>query len=180
MVYSQYCEYIYDYINSELQKEINVSIDDLRALYEKKLIKLIIIKPKQTFVYKIVELYEKGLCELTDCKWDDKRDFFCCSRKPVLHYDNLDFKNYGDLMAYDGSHRFLINNYSIEIKVKDSSIWYFKFDENNEESKKAFFEYFEPFLYREFIKLVIEQRIEEIHNEEKKKLLNIVNKLIKK
>lgn len=46
--------------------------------------------------------------------------------------------------------------------------------------KKAFFEYFEPFLYREFIKLVIEQRIEEIHNEEKKKLLNIVNKLIKK
>ena len=180
MVYSEYCEYIYDYINSELQKEINVSIDDLRALYEKKLINLLYINPKQKFVYKIVDLYNKGLCELTDCKWDDKCNFFCHSEKPVLHYDNVDFKKYGDLMGEDGSHKFIINNYSIEIKVKDSSIWYFKFDENNEESKKAFFEYLSPFLYKEFINLIIKKRIEEIHNEEKNKLLNIVNKLIKK
>lgn len=179
MTISDYKEYIFFEIYSEIYKDINLTFNQLEKLYLDNIIRLFKLKKKQKFIYQIAKLCDEGICQLTDSYWLD--NFKAKYSKPKLHHDYIDHFNWGDISGIDGSHILTIDKFKIEVKVYESCCFIFQFNENNIESRQKFIELFKNDIYDEYIKLIIQKRIEQIHENETNALLkineNIINNL---
>lgn len=162
------------FLQYDFRKKIFIPNSVLKKLYDKKVIFLLNLHPKQEFVYKFVDLLENNLCVLEKSEWTDLH----FSEKPVIHHNYREDRNYGDLSAIDGKHKLSVKGYKVTILVDDNAEFTFSFDEQKEEHMEAFFNLFYNFLYENLYLKIINKRIEEIKENETNMLLETFDKMI--